>query len=271
MAISDRWAIQRVFTADLFDLTNGMNIGHMSDLKESTFKQEATLVWVQGGPGNPKLLGFDHSKMASFAIKSAYFSSNVMGAQLGATPVTGTNANLVWTDTLTVTTSATPTATATYTPVGTAGSEIKYAYVLNTDGSLGTQYTQMVGTATTGKFSVSGKTITFAFADAGALPTGTQIAVFYNATAASDTVTVSSYTDLFAKNVKVVLNSLVRDLCTGLDYKAQIILYKAKASNNFTFTLTADGGPSVQDMELEALKSCSSTKLWDLIVYTTAS
>lgn len=271
MSISNRWAIQRVFSVDLFDLSTGMNVGHLSDLKKTEFTQEATVVFAQGGPGNPKIIGFDHSKMSKFAISSALFDSAVIGTIQGATPVTGTNTNLVWTDTLTVTTSATPTATTTYTPLGTAGSEVQFAYVLNTDGSLGTQYTQMVGTATTGKFSVSGGTITFAFADAALLPTGTQIVVFYKATAGSDSVTISSYTDVFAKNVKLVANSLVRDTCTGVDYKAQIIYNKCKISNTFNLAVTADGDPAVQDFEAEALKSCGSTKLWDMIVYTTAS
>lgn len=271
MAISNRWAIQRVFSVDLFDLSTGMNIGHLSDLKNSTFTQEATVVYAQGGAGNPKIIGFDHSKMAKFAISNAIFDSAVIGSINGATPVAGTNTNLVWTDTLTVTTSATPTATATYTPGGVAGSTVKYAYVLNTDGSLGTQYTEMTGTATTGKFSVSSKTITFAFADAALLPTGTQIVVFYTTTAGADSVTISSYTDVFAKNVKLVANSLVRDTCTGVDYKAQIIFNKCKLSNNMEFAVGADQDPAVQSFEAEALKSCGSSKLWDMIIYTTAS
>lgn len=266
MAISNRWAIQRVFSVDLFDLSTGMNIGHLSDLKNSTFTQEATVVYSQGGPGNAKIIGFDHSKMAKFAISSAIFDSAVIGSINGATPVTGTNTNLVWTDTLTVTSNA---ATTTYTALGTAGSEIKYVYALNTDGSLGTQYTQ-AATATAGKFTYTPGTKGLAFY-AGDIADTTQIVCFYTATAGSDSVTVSSYTDLFSKNVKLVANSLVRDICSGVDYKAQIIFGKCKLSNNMEFAVGADQDPAVQDFEAEALKSCSDTKLWDMIIYTTAS
>lgn len=194
MAISNRWAIQRVFSVDLFELSTGMNIGHLSDLKNSTFTQEATLVYAQGGAGNPKIIGFDHSKMAKFAIQNALFDSAVIGTINGATPVTGTNTNLVWTDTLTVTSN---TTTSTYTALGTAGSEVKYAYLLNTDGSLGTQFTQDAAPAA-GKFSYNAGTKAITF-NTGEVTDGSQIVVFYTATAGSDTVTVSSYTDLFAK------------------------------------------------------------------------
>lgn len=157
-------------------------------------------------------------------------------------------------------------ATTTYTALGTAGSEIKQLYVRNTDGSLGTKYVQMTGTPTTGKFVYNPGTKALTFF-AGDLAAGSKIVAFYNATAGATTQTITSTTDRFAKNVKMVATGLARDICTGVDYKCQLIFYKAKISNGFEFALSADGDPSVQSLEFEALKACGSTDLWDLIVF----
>jgi hypothetical protein len=128
----------------------------------------------------------------------------------------------------------------------------------------------MTGTPTAGKFTYNSGTKALSFF-AGDVTSGGQVVAFYKATAGAATQTVSSMSDVFAKNVKLVATGLVRDICTGVDYKAQIIFYKAKVSNGFEFALTADGDPAVQSIDFEALKDCGSTKLWDLIVWESAT
>lgn len=128
----------------------------------------------------------------------------------------------------------------------------------------------MTGTPTTGKFVYTAGTKGIVFYAGEVTATDTLVA-FYRATAGATTLTTSSFTDVFAKSVKLVATGLVRDICTKVDYKAQIIFYSAKMSNAFELTLTADGDPAVQSIEFEALKSCNSTKLWDLIVWETTT
>jgi hypothetical protein len=270
MAVTSRFAIQQVFDLALFDLSTNACLGIMDNLKTTTFTQEGEIVYAQGGKGNPKIVGFDHSKAARFTCESATFDNLAFGSQLGATPVPGTNTDIVITDLITV--GATPTTASTlYTALGTAGSEILFLYKRNTDGSLGTPVTQQAATPTAGgKFSyVAGTKVLTLYT--GDFATGDTIVAFYRATAGATTLTTSSFTDVFAKSVKLVATGLVRDICTKVDYKAQIIFYSAKMSNAFELTLTADGDPAVQSIEFEALKSCNSTKLWDLIVWETTT
>ncbi len=269
MAISNRFAIQRVFDIALFDLSTNECLGVLDNLKNTTLTQEGETVYASGGAGNPYIVGFDHSKRARLSCESGTFDNLAWGAQIGATPTVGTNTDIVITDIMTV--GATPTTVlTTYTALGTVGSEILFVYKRNTDGSLGTKFTQVTSTPTTGKFSyVAGtKTLTFF---AGDLTAGEQIVAFYRATAGATTLTTTSLTDQFAKSVKVVATGLVRDVCTKVDYKAQIIFYSAKISNGFEFTLSADGDPAVQSIEFEALQDCGSTKLWDFIVWESVS
>ena len=194
--------------------------------------------------------------------QSALFENGFIGTVVGATPVVGANTDVLLPDILTVASNA---AVTTYTALGTAGAEIKYAYVQNTDGTLGEVLTQdsIVGSATF-TYTPGTKTITF---DAGELANGAVVVVYYNVTTAADTITFTSYTDLFSKSVKMVASTLVRDLCDNLDYAAQLIFEKGKLSNTFNLEVTADGEPAIHNFSIEALKPCDSTELWKLIMY----
>jgi hypothetical protein len=260
--ISNIWAIQRIFDIRLFDLSNGQCLGFLNDLKQTNFSQEGTIVYADGSAGNPHIIGFDHSKRAKITCQNATFDMLTLGTQVGATPVTGTNTNVVITDILKVTSN---TATTSYTALGANGNQIGYAYIKNSDGSLGNVFAQ-AATPTVDKFSYNSGTKLITF-NGGAITDNTEIVVFYNATSGSSTVTISSYADLFAKNVKMVAEGLVRNTATGVDYGAEIIFYKSKMSNNFNFDLAADGNPAIQNFELEALKQSGSTKLWDMIIF----
>lgn len=270
MAISTRFAIQRIFDLALFDLSTNECLGIMDNLKTTNFTQEGEVVYADGGAGNPHIVGFDHSKRARFTCESATFDNLAWGTQVGATPLTGTNTNIVVTDVLTPVAGTPTNVITTYTALGTAGSEILFAYKRNSDGSLGTKFTQMTGTPTAGKFVYTVGTKTMAFYT-GEVTATDQIVVFYRATAGATTLTTSSFSDKFAKTVKLVATGLVRDVCTKVDYKAQIIFYNAKMSNNFEFALAADGDPAIQSIEFEALQACGNTKLWDFIVWESAT
>jgi hypothetical protein len=265
MATPNQWAIQRVFKIRLFDLITGANIGYLEHLQNSDFAADGVVVWADGGPGNPHLVPFDHSKKATLTCQSAAWDDAALGTQIGSSPTVGTNTNLVITDILTVTTNA---ATTTYTALGTVGNEINYVYLRNPDGSLGTKFTQDA-TASASKFTYTPGTKALAFFS-GDITTGSEIVVFYNATAGSTTRTLSSYTDKFAKSVKMVADGLVRNIYNDQDYAMQIIFYKGKVSNKFDFKLAANGAPSVQNFDIEAAQQPGTTKLWDLIVYDTA-
>lgn len=264
MSVSNRWAIQEVFDITLIEPVNALQVYCvLEDLKNCTFANEGTTVYASGGKGNPKLVGFDHSKTAKFTIGSAMFLSDLWEVQSGTAPVTGSNTNYVKTETLTVSSN---TLTLSATPLGTAGSELGYVYIVATDGSLSTQLEQD-SIVSSGKFTVSGKTVTL---NTGDYADGVSVFVKYNATTASDTITYSNYCNVFSKNVKLVADTVVKN-CQGVEYAAQLIFYNAKVDNNFSFDLTADGEPAVMNFEVEALKTCTSEKLWDLIVYNSST
>lgn len=262
MSITNKWAVQQVFTVKLFDLVTGENIGIMEDLKSCTLTNEGTTVYASGGVGNSNIIGFDHSKKARLSVQNAIFDDRALSTQLGADITDGTNDNMVVTDVLTINSD---TAATTYTALGNAGSEVKYVYILNDDGTLGAKFEQDAAVAA-GKFTYDSgtKAVTFNTSE---VADGKKVVAFYNAASGPSTKSLSNYTDKFAKNVKLVADSIVRDTYTGEDYQAQIIFYKGKINNNFEISLSSDGEPAVHNFEIEALKPALNSKLWEMIIF----
>ena len=63
MAIdTSKFAVQQIFVVDAFNLDTGALIARFEDLKNSTLNNNGTVVYAQGGVGNPKIIGFSHSK-----------------------------------------------------------------------------------------------------------------------------------------------------------------------------------------------------------------
>ena len=62
MAIdTSKFAVQQIFVVDAFDLDDGSLITRFEDLKNATLSNNGTVVYAQGGVGNPKIIGFCHS------------------------------------------------------------------------------------------------------------------------------------------------------------------------------------------------------------------
>lgn len=259
---SNTFGMQRVFKVKIFDLADGSCLGMLTNLKDSNLSMTGELVYATGGDGNPKLVGFGHSKAAMLTTNNALVDFGVAGAILGSDYIVGVNTNYVYTDVVTVTTNAGVTE---FTALGSVGAEIGFAYVQNADGTLGKKLEQ-AGTASAGKFAyaVGTKALTFF---AGDVPTGSKVIVFYNATTSATTRTLLDKSNVFSKEVKVVADGIMKDPCTGTEYGAQVIFHKAQTSNNMELALSADGDPVVMNAEFEALLACNSNDLVEIIVY----
>jgi hypothetical protein len=262
---SSQYAVQEIFNLTVFDLVDGSCQAVLSDLKNTNWSNNGQVVYAQGGRGNPKIIGFGHSKESTLTCGSAVISDGLFGIQTGTKMASLTSTTLIqYPDTLVVTDE---TVDTTYTAIGTAGSEIGFAYLINADGSLGTVFEQ-AGAVSAGHFTYTPGTKALLF-NAGDVVDGAKIMVFYYPTA-STAKQITNKTDKFAANVKIVADGRFRDTCTGEDYLAQLIYYKAKTSEEYAFDLAADGAPAVHNIKFEALKQCGSTTLWDLFIYDSA-
>lgn len=268
MAIStNKFAVQQIFTVDAFSLEDGSLLARLEDLKQSNLTNNGTVVYAQGGVGNPKIIGFSHSKEASLEIQNAVITDGALAIQTGSGLIELTNTTEIPFDDVVVTTTA-DKATLSHTATGTAGQEIKYAYILNNDGSVAKKLTQVTAApAATGEFSyaTADNAVTFF---AGDVPVGSKVLFIYYPTVA-EARNIKNATDVFSMNVRLHCKTLFRDTCTGKDYMGVLVFYKAKCSEEWGLELTADGDPAVHSMSFEALKSCESPVLWDIFIYDT--
>lgn len=268
MAIdTSKFAVQQIFVVDALDLDDGSLITRFEDLKNSTLSNNGTVVYAQGGVGNPKIIGFSHSKESQLSIESAVITEGAIGIQTGSGVKSLTDTqDIPFDEALTV--GADNSATTTYTATGETGKEIGFAYVLNGDGTVAKKLEQGENADTAGKFTytTAGKKLVFNATDA---PVGSKVLVIYKPKISS-AKQITNSTETFAKNVRLNCKTLFRDTCSGKDYVGVLVIYKAKAGEEWSLELAADGDPAVHSITFEALKSCESPVLWDIFIYDTA-
>lgn len=261
VALSDKFTIQRIFDIYLFDLSNGQVVGKLNNLKDTNFINEEVVVYATGGIGNSPIVGFNYSKHARIDVSSMVYDLMNIGTQLDCTPITGMNDEFIYGDKIYVENNQ---ALTTYTPVGSAGVEINYIYELNYGDILGTEYTQDI-VLSPGKFTYdpSSKTISFY---PGEIADGTQIMLYYRCQTDANAKTLSNYTNLFSKHVKMVAKGVVKNICTKENYIIEIIFYNSKIEGNFNIDLIVDGKVASHNVMIEAVSNCANDKLWDMII-----
>lgn len=265
MAAPKRWAIQQIFTQTYKDVANTKVYATLDDLKTCSVENAQETVYSSGGVGNAYITAHSHSKRTTGSATAATMKNDIMALVTGTPVATGSTTVPVNGEILTVSTN---TATTLHTAVGTLGSEIKGLFLYNADGTFGTEFEQ-AGTVAAGKFTytVGTKLLTFNTAE---IADDTQIIVFYEAASDATTQTISNDTSTFSAIVRIEMQTLVQDACTGDEYAATLIIYKAKLTGAWSFEVAADGEPATLDVSFEALKAgCTNSKLWDLIVHDT--
>jgi hypothetical protein len=261
MAAPNQWGIREVAVATFYDIATGKALVQLTNLKTSGLENSANLVYARGGRGNPRLMGWSSDRDGKVTLQDAVFTNKVLAMMTGNGLVTASQ-NIYQRDVLTVNSNA---ATLNYTPVSTGA--LIGVYKANADGTDGQELTYTSSTVSTGKYGISGKSLTFF---AGDIPNGNKVNVYYQTATDSTANKISVTADKFAGTFRVVLDCLVRDYFTQNDYAAQIIIYNAKMEDNWKFSMASTGDPSVFDINLEILKPVganSSNAMWDMIIY----
>lgn len=261
-----QFSMQQVFEILLRKPVDKSILGYLENVKTSGLENTATMVYPTGARGNVYIGGgFSHSKRATLNVTVATWNTEVMAIQNGTQVYTGATQVTEYDNE--IVTTATSTAATKYKAIGATGSEIGIIYKLNDDGTYGKAYTQGT-TAATGIFSYAPatKAITFATADQVDLKEVRLVCAYTRATEDNaQTITVSG--DAIPSTVLVTAFGLAKDTCTGELYPAQIE-GTAQVDANYNFELSADGEPSIQSLNMEFVKSCTSKKLYDFKIYT---
>lgn len=261
MSTPNRWAIRDAGSATFYNLTTGKPIVTLTTLKTSGVETSGETVYARGGTGNAKLVGFSSNREAKLTLEDAIFDNDAL-AMLTGNAISIAAKEIYYNESLTVASNA---VTLTKTPADSGA--LLGLFAVNTDGTLGTEITYDASPAT-GEYSTSGKTVSLYagdYADAATLK------AYYKVDTATDAATITVSSSAFGGTFKVVLDCLVKDELTKVDYAAQLIVPNAKFEDNFNLSFAADGDPAVLTIPLEVLKNTTDTTMWQMVIYDSAT
>lgn len=255
MSTPNQWAIKESGDVSFFDLVTGKAITTLTTLKSTEVQTTGETVYARGGRGNAKIVGFSSNRESKLVMQDAIFDNSAVAMLTGNDLVAGTK-TVDFNEVQSVTSN---TLTLSKTPQGA----IISVYKLNPDGTNGTEYTLGTPATNATDYSVNAKVLTFNTGVAN----GTQFRIYYKVNTATDAKTIKVTSDQFGKSFRVAIDVLVTDVYTKKAFAGQLIIPNAKFEDNFNLSFSSDGDPAVLDLNMEILKSPTSTDMWQLVVY----
>lgn len=239
----DNLVYEKTIALEFFDKATKELSWRISDIKDPSLQTSANSTDKTDAQGQP-VMKFYNAKTAQLTGSNAFFSLGLNAAQYGSKVTVATTENKIvcpYTEVITVgETSGTKntTITLTKTPYGTAGSEVKFIYVQNTNKSIGTSY-PVAATADATHFSIATKVIT--------LPTDaeitkdTKIIVFYDYETSEAVLLANNASDIPASGV-ARMKSVFCDPCNKeTKYALWVVSNNAQLSAESQVNFTQDG------------------------------
>lgn len=253
--------LEKVRSVEEYDLTTDDLIGRYTQIEEPTLETGATPTEVLDAMGTP-IATFYNAQTGTFNFTNSLFSLDLAASQFGTQKVIASNASkIIMEVSETPVIASDATVVLKYTPVGTAGAEIKYVKIINKNNTFGETF-EISATAGAGKFTldVATKTIT--------LPAGTTGKAFVKYYRESDkAVKVSKSTNSTPNARKLIINAIFHDPCnTDLVYAGVIVCHRARPDiSTVSITLTPEGKHSASYV-LEKSYCDEDGTLFDILV-----
>lgn len=256
MQITDL-VITSLETITCFDVSTGAYLFQLDELQSASLAQGQEKNDIVGKQGR-KLSSMKRNKTVTVSGSNGMVSAGLLASQVGS-EFQSKDTNVMWYEHLTVTSNA---ATTTYKAVGTSGAEIIHLYVRNSDGTLGTEYTQAAA-VDTGKFTYAPATKALAF-QSGELADGTEIVVYYKRKI--NAAVLENMSDKYSGKCSMYIDAFAEDSCANV-YHVQFFIPKADFNGEFTFEM--GDNQTVHSFEAEALSgACGAAgALWTYTVF----
>ena len=207
--------------------------------------------------------GFAHSRRATLNVTVATFNTDVLAIQNGTEVSTGST-DITYYDVIEA--GSEGKYVTKFKATGTAGSEIKFVYIVGADGTYSKEYTQD-SVASAGKFTYDSGTKEISFASSDGPAAGDIIACAYTFKSATNAQTIHVAADGIPPVVLATAYGIAKDVCTGELFPCEIE-GQAQVDGNWNFDLSADGEPVAQNLTLEFVKGCLNNTLYTFKVYT---
>ena len=240
-----------------FDITTGNYLFTLDELQNASIAQGQEKVDITGKQGR-KLSSFKRNKTMTISGQNGLLSCGLVELQTGS-KFENKNAEVMWTDFLTVDSGEAKTS---YKAIGTAGAEISELYILETVGTIRTSLEQDSTASASGKFAYDPSTKTLSFYSD--VADGTQIAVYYKRKIAAEVL--SNQSDKYSSKCELYVDCIGEDKCANL-YHVQFHIPKADFNGEFELTFGDD--QTVHNFEAEGLSGAcgAGATFWDMIVF----
>lgn len=234
-----KYGIKEVADVIVYDITSGKPVMYFDTLKVSNVELTAETTDARGGKGNPKLISWNYGKEVTITLTDALMSMQSLNLLLS------NDSNNVHNYSVTkkikkaemVTLDAAKAFIPKYTPTGTV-------YVLEA----GTGVISSTTSPSGGYIYTAG--------------TSGQIvrAVYEVNTTGDHAYEIVITPEKFPGTYMIVGDTVIRGT-NGVDEGYQFIIPKAKFASEVSFTMEAEGDPSVFDMTLNVLKADNGTMM----------
>lgn len=237
---------------------------YFDTLRTSTLEGASTTVYAQGGRGYARLISWDGEKTITFTMEDALLSPESFSILSGAGLVeasedeamyvhqtsqvqVGPKANTIvlpalacWNKTIT-----TPAGEKYTNPAADI-----FVMVLNNNGEVDAE--PCIPAKVEHNVPEQGQTTITCYSHEGNLPEGDVVLVDYYVlrTAGAKQLTITA--ESFSGNFYIEASTLFRRQSDGVDMPAEFIIPNGKVQSNFTFTMAANGDPSVFTFTVDA-------------------
>ena len=243
MNLFDQYGIKEVADVIVYELnadgTFGNPVLFFDSLKVSNIEQTGETANARGGKGNPKLIEWNYNKEIMFTMQDALLSPKSLDFMLGTTGVEHSASTKLIRKAEIVSLDSSKAFTTKFTPT-TDG-----VRVIDTNETL----TSINGTFTS---------------TLGAANATVRVAYSVLDTVGSYEVVIKP--DSFPGTYGIVGDTFIRNRTTGIDEGFQFIIPKAKLGTDVTFTMEAEGDPTVFDMSVTVLKA-NNGSMMSLVKY----
>ena len=233
MKIANDLIFTNIDTITAFDVTTGKFMFVLDELTSGTIDHNEETQDITGKNGR-LLSRSKRNKGVVISGTNGIVSGGMLELQTGGDYTSDNDAEIMWSETLTVTSSA---ATTTWKAVGTAGAEIVELYIKNSNGTLATELTQD-STLAAGKFTYNPSTKALAFfvnttatPNVPELPDGTEIYVCYKRKVAATVLENDS--EKYSGKASLFVDGLAEDKCGNM-YRVQFYFPKVDFSGDFS-------------------------------------
>ena len=272
MKLANDLIFTNIDTITAFDPTSGNYLFTLDELTSSTIAHTEETQDITGKNGR-LLSRTKRNKGVTISGTNGIVSGGLMALQTGGEYTDKEDAEVMWSETLTVetkTVSSTTTskATTTWKAVGTAGAEIAELYIKTSSNGLGTELTQAT-TLATGKFTYDPSTKTLSFyvdSETGAeIADGTEIYVCYKRKVAATTLDNDS--DVYSGKAMLYVDGLAEDRCSNV-YRVQFFFPKVDFTGEFSLEFS-DSGQVAHSFEATAMAGAcgAGTKYYTYTVF----